>query len=96
METPTPGFVFTGVIWQEGLAYTALCPELDVASQGETIQAATAALLEAVTLYLETALDSNLPWLRPVPLSEDPRYTAPGTIVTTFPLKIRTEIYAYA
>jgi hypothetical protein len=50
--------------------------------------------LEAVTLYLETALENNLPWLRPIPWNEDPRITAPETVVITFPLKVRAEVYA--
>lgn len=35
--------------------FTALCPELDVASQGETEDEAAANLREAVDLLLETA-----------------------------------------
>ena len=62
-----PEFTFTGAILQEEPGYTSLCPELDVASQGQTVQQARDALLEAVTLYLETALENNLPWLRPIP-----------------------------
>ncbi len=91
-----PGFIFTGIILQEGAGYTALCPDLDVASQGDSISEAKAALLEAVTLYLETALENNLPWLRPIPRDEDPRFVTPEAIISTFPLKIYTEIYAYA
>jgi predicted RNase H-like HicB family nuclease len=37
--------------------YSALCPELGVASQGETIEEAEASLREAVELYLESAKD---------------------------------------
>ena len=33
----------------------ALCPELDVASQGTTVEEATANLKEAVELFLESA-----------------------------------------
>jgi len=62
-----PEFVYTGIIFAEEDMYTALCLELDVASQGVSVPAAKESLLEAVTLYLETALESNLPWLRPVP-----------------------------
>jgi predicted RNase H-like HicB family nuclease len=91
-----PEFVFTGVILQEEAGYTSLCLELDVASQGETIQQARDALLEAVTLYLETALESNLPWLRPVPPEEDPRFVSPEAIVDTFALKVHAKVYAYA
>ena len=35
--------------------YVALCPELDVASQGATVEEATANLKEAVELFLECA-----------------------------------------
>ncbi|HOU15389.1 MAG TPA: type II toxin-antitoxin system HicB family antitoxin [Anaerolineae bacterium] len=91
-----PGFIFTGVIFQEGEGYTALCPDLDVASQGDSVSEAKAALLEAVTLYLETALENNLPWLRPIPRDEDPRFVTPELITTVFPLKVHAEVYAYA
>ncbi|HSQ39963.1 MAG TPA: type II toxin-antitoxin system HicB family antitoxin [Anaerolineales bacterium] len=91
-----PGFIFTGIIFREGEGYTALCPDLDVASQGDSVSETKAALLEAVTLYLETALENNLPWLRPIPRDEDPRFVTPELIMTAFPLKVRTEVYAYA
>ena len=65
-------FIFTGVVMKERNAYTALCLELDVASQGDTMQDAKDALLEAVTLYLETAFENNLPYLRPVPQDANP------------------------
>ena len=46
---------FTAAIHREGDLYVALCPELDVASQGETVEQARANLREAVELFLETA-----------------------------------------
>jgi len=39
----------------EGGWYFALCPEFDIASQGETIEKAKANLKEAVSLFLECA-----------------------------------------
>lgn len=65
-------FIFTGVVSKEHDGYTALCLELDVASQGATLATAKEALLEAVTLYLETAFENNLPYLRPVPEEANP------------------------
>ncbi len=91
-----PGFIFTGIIFRVGEGYTALCPDLDVASQGDSVSEAKAALLEAVTLYLETALENNLPWLRSIPRDEDPCFVTPELIMTACPLKVRTEVYAYA
>jgi len=46
---------FTAIVEREGDIYVALCPELDVASQGETMEKATANLKEAVELFLECA-----------------------------------------
>ena len=51
---PTPGSVFTAIIEREGNLYVALCPELDVASQGTSIESALDNLKEAVALFLET------------------------------------------
>lgn len=47
--------VFTAILERERDMYVALCPELDIASQGATIEEATANLREAVALFLETA-----------------------------------------
>jgi predicted RNase H-like HicB family nuclease len=46
---------FTAIVQREGSGWVALCPELDVASQGDTIEAAKANLQEAVSLFLEAA-----------------------------------------
>lgn len=46
---------FTAILEREGDLYVALCPELDVASQGPSVEEATANLKEAVELFLETA-----------------------------------------
>ena len=46
---------FTAILEREGDMYVALCPELDVASPGSTVEEATANLKEAVELFLETA-----------------------------------------
>ena len=51
---------FTAVIEHEGNGYVALCPELDVASQGNTIEEARANLAEAVELFLECASRSEI------------------------------------
>ena len=46
---------YTAIIEKEGDGAVALCPELDVASQGSTVEEATANLKEAVELFLECA-----------------------------------------
>ena len=45
----------TAVIEREDEGFVALCPELDIASQGDTIEAARNNLQEALTLFFETA-----------------------------------------
>ena len=45
----------TALITREREAYVALCPELDIASQGGTIEEARANLQEALELFFETA-----------------------------------------
>ena len=50
----------TIVIEKENDWYVALCPEIDVASQGKTIEEAKANLKEAVGLYLEHADPSEI------------------------------------
>jgi len=45
----------TAIIEREGDGYVALCPEVDVASQGATIDEARKNLREALELFFETA-----------------------------------------
>ncbi len=46
---------FTALIEREGNGYTALCPGLDIASQGDTVEEARDNLREALELFLECA-----------------------------------------
>jgi len=50
----------TAIIEREGDGYVSLCPELDIASQGDTIEEARANLQEALELFLETADPSEV------------------------------------
>ena len=51
---------FTGIIEKEGDGYVALCPELDIASQGETVEEARRNLIEALELFFECADASEI------------------------------------
>ena len=46
---------FTAIIEREDDGYVATCPDLEIASQGETVSEARANLSEAIELFLETA-----------------------------------------
>ncbi|MGH7267278.1 MAG: type II toxin-antitoxin system HicB family antitoxin [Candidatus Rokuibacteriota bacterium] len=50
-----PKSTYTAILEREGDLYVALCPELDVASQGSTVEDAVTNLKEAVELFLECA-----------------------------------------
>lgn len=45
----------TAIIEKEGTGYVSLCPELDIASQGETVAEAKGNLQEALELFFECA-----------------------------------------
>lgn len=46
---------FTAIIEREGEGYVSLCPELDIASQGDTVEEARSNLAEALELFFEAA-----------------------------------------
>ena len=51
---------FTAIIEREEDGYTALCPELDIASQGDSVEEARKNLVEAVELFFETASEAEI------------------------------------
>jgi predicted RNase H-like HicB family nuclease len=50
----------TAIIGREDEGYVSLCPELDVASQGSSIEEARTNLVEALSLFFETADPSEV------------------------------------
>ncbi|MXV74398.1 type II toxin-antitoxin system HicB family antitoxin [Candidatus Poribacteria bacterium] len=50
----------TEVIEREGDGYVALCPELDIASQGTTVAESRENLKEALELFFKTASDTEI------------------------------------
>lgn len=50
----------TAVIEREGEGYVALCPELDIASQGDSVEQARDNLVEALELFFEAADPSEV------------------------------------
>lgn len=51
---------FTAIVEREGDGYVSLCPELDIASQGDNIEEARRNLIEALELFFETADPSEV------------------------------------
>jgi len=50
----------TAIIEREDDGYVSLCPELDIASQGATIEEARTNLVEALTLFFENASPAEM------------------------------------
>lgn len=57
---------FSASVWREGDWYVAQCLEVDVASQGETEDAAIANLREALELYFEPPTPTIAPRIRTI------------------------------
>lgn len=51
---------FLTIIEREGTGYVALCPALDIASQGMTVEEARQNVIEAIELFFETATPSEV------------------------------------
>lgn len=52
--------MLTAILTREDGGFVALCPEVDVASQGDTVEEAKANLKEAVELFFECAPESEV------------------------------------
>lgn len=50
----------TAIIEREGDGFVSLCPELDIVSQGNSVENARDNLREAIELFVETASPSEL------------------------------------
>jgi predicted RNase H-like HicB family nuclease len=50
----------TAIIEREEDGFVALCPEFDIASEGTSIEEARSNLIEALTLFFETASPSEV------------------------------------
>ncbi len=53
------GFIFHGIIEKEEDRYTAICLELDIATEGDTLEDARKNLKEAVEGYIESVQRDN-------------------------------------
>lgn len=51
---------FTVMIEREGDGYVSLCPELDIASQGDSVEESKVNLKEAIELFFEVADPSEI------------------------------------
>lgn len=84
------------LIIKEEDSYTSLCLDVDVASEGLTSEEAKKNLIEAVILYIDTAIESELPIIRTVPDTENPLIISPELVVDKFNIKINVDVEEYA
>jgi predicted RNase H-like HicB family nuclease len=54
------GHRFTAIVEREGDGYVSLCPELDIASQGDTVEEARDNLKEALELFFDSASEEEV------------------------------------
>ena len=59
MLAPDMNKTLTAIFNSEGDGFVALCPGLEFASQGDTLEPAKAKLREAVELFFESAVESE-------------------------------------
>lgn len=64
---PARSTELSAVVTKERKWYVALCPELDIASQGKSIEDALSNLREALELYFEDE-DANIPKMKERPV----------------------------
>jgi predicted RNase H-like HicB family nuclease len=55
-----PAQRLTAIIEREDDGFVALCPEFDIASEGVSVEEARTHLIEALTLFFETASPSEV------------------------------------
>lgn len=53
-------YKLTAIIEKEDKGYMSICPELDIASQGDTVEEARDNLKEALELFFETASQNEI------------------------------------
>lgn len=53
-------YQFTAIIEKDGDGYASFCPELDIASQGISVEDASNNLKEAIELFLESASTTEI------------------------------------
>jgi len=84
-----------GVVTKEDDIYCSLCLDLNVASEGETLEESKNNLLEAVRDYIDLAKSNNIHILRQVPIKDNPIYNG-EEIIDNFRIETNVDICEYA
>ena len=84
--------VLRSVILRGNDGFSALCLDTDVASDGLTLDEAKENLREAMELYVGSAIENNLPIIRPVPREDNPLLSKSADVVEDFALNVNLQI----
>ena len=85
-------FIFTGIILKKYSGYSGLCADINISSEGNTIEETKKNLEEAASLYIKSAIKNDLPIARPVMQNENPQFTSPDIIQEVYDMKIGFEV----
>jgi len=88
-------FNFECIIVKEIDGFSAICLDVGVGTDADTAKEAKDNLKEAIDLYLEDSIESNLPILRPIPFENNPLKTRPNDIIERFNMKIKLDFNIY-
>ena len=95
MENTRTSLDFTGALFKEKRVFGLLAVLGSRRSFTRQDRARAKKMLgEAVSLYIESCMENNSPYLRPVPPEEDPRLHPAENVVAIFPLRIRIQVHA--
>ncbi len=86
---------FDAVVTKEDNIYCSLCIELNIASEGETLDESKRNLTEAVKDYLELSLENNLPFERWVPDEDNPLLNG-SEIIDYSKIEVNMNLFEYA
>ncbi len=86
---------FDAVVTMEENIFCSLCIELNVASEGVSLEESKKNLLEAVKDYLELSIISKLPFERWVP-DEDNPILKKSEIIDYFKIEVNMNLFEYA
>lgn len=84
------------VITREDDIYCSLCIELNVASEGTSIEESKGNLTDAVKGYIESAVEQNLTVYRPVPTEDNPLISNKNSVIETFKLETNVSLLEHA
>jgi predicted RNase H-like HicB family nuclease len=83
------------VIKAEEGGFWSLCLDLNVASQGETIEQAKNMLIEAVEGYTEACIENDIPYITKVENEDNPLINEKENVALEFKIKTDLKIHTH-